>query len=101
MHFFIARSYENKTVVSNQVDLNRESKHTKSRFFSTKKYDTYKCLICTEFCEVFTFLVENIYVQFEDRVYQQIVWVPYIGKSCAPLIADLLREGFYVKPSQI
>ena len=32
--------------------------------------------------------MENIYVQFEGRVYQQIVGIP-MGKNCAQLIADL------------
>ena len=32
--------------------------------------------------------MENIYVQFEDRVYQQIVGIP-LGTNCASLIADL------------
>ena len=54
-------------------------------------------------CEAFTFLVENIYVQFEGVVYQQIVGLP-TGTNYAPLIVDvfiLLWEGFYVKPSQM
>ena len=36
----------------------------------------------------FTFLMENIYVQFDSMVYQQIVWIP-MDNNCAPLIADL------------
>ena len=32
--------------------------------------------------------MENIYVQFEDRVYEQIVGIP-MGTNCAPLISDL------------
>ena len=39
-------------------------------------------------CEAFTFLMENIYVQFECMVHQQIVGIP-LGTNCAPLIADL------------
>ena len=41
-------------------------------------------------CEDFTFLVENIYVQYDGMVYQHIVGIP-IGTTCncAPLIADL------------
>ena len=35
-----------------------------------------------------TFLMENIYVQFGDMLYQQIVGIP-MGTNCAPLIADL------------
>ena len=46
------------------------------------------CNFCLEFSEAFTFLMENIYVQFGDMVYQQIVGIP-MGTNCAPLIADL------------
>ena len=72
---------------------NRESKtylctSDKAGFFSNKKYDSYKCWSCAEFCEAFTFLMENIYVQFDGMVYQQIVGIP-MGTNCAPLIADL------------
>ena len=56
-------------------------------FFSNKKYDSYKCWSCAELYEAFTFLMENIYVQFDDMVYQQIVGIP-MGTNCAPLIAD-------------
>ena len=77
---------------------------TSGGIFPNKKYDSYKCWTCTEFSEAFTFLMENIFVQFDGMVYQQIVGIP-IGKNCAPLIADLffllLREGFYVKPPEI
>ena len=58
------------------------------RFFSNKKYDSYSCWTCTELCEFFTFLMENIYVQFDGMVYQQIVGIP-MDTNCAPLIADL------------
>ena len=35
-----------------------------------------------------TFLMENIYLQFVDRVYNKIVGIP-ISTNCAPLITDL------------
>ena len=59
---------------------NRESKVylctlDKVGLFSNKKYDSYKCWTCTEFSEAFTFLMENIYEQFDDMVYQQIVGI--------------------------
>ena len=59
----------------------RESKtylctSAKAGFFSNKKYDSYACWTCTELCEAFTFLLENIYVQFDGMVYQQIVGIP-------------------------
>ena len=63
---------------------NRESKtylctSAKAGFFSNKKYDSYACWICTELCEAFTFLIENIYVQFDCMVYQQIVGISMGG----------------------
>ena len=72
---------------------NRESKtylcsSDKAGFFSNKKYDSYACWTCTELCEAFSFLMENIYVQFDGMVYQQIVGIP-MGTNCAPLISDL------------
>ena len=60
----------------------------KAGIFSNKKYDSYKCWTCTDFSEALTFLMENIYVQFDGMVYQQIVGIP-MGTNCAPLIADL------------
>ena len=62
--------------------------HLRQDFFSNKKYDSYRCWSCAELCEAFTFLMENIYVQFDGMVYQQIVGIP-MGTNCAPLIADL------------
>ena len=61
-----------------------------THFYSNKKYVTYTCLTCTELCESYIFLIENIYVQFDDLLYQQIVGFP-MGTTCncAPLIADL------------
>ena len=60
---------------------NRESKTylctaSQAGFFSNKKYDWYIYWTCTELFEAYTFLLENIYVQFDGMVYQQIVWVP-------------------------
>ena len=71
----------------------RESKtylctSVKAGFFSNKKYDSYKCWSCAELCEAFTFLMENIYVQFDGMVYQQILGIP-MGTNCDPFIADL------------
>ena len=46
---------------------------------------------CAEWCEGFTFLIENIYIlylQFEGMVNQQTVGIR-MDTNCAPLIADL------------
>ena len=60
----------------------------KAGFLSNKKHDSYKCWTCAEFCEDFTFIRENIYVQSEGMVYQQKVGIT-MGTNCAPLIANL------------
>ena len=57
-------------------------------FSLNTKYDSYACWTCTELCEAFTFLMENIYVQFDGMVYQQIVGIP-MGTYCALLKDDL------------
>ena len=52
------------------------------------RYNLYKCWTCAGLCEAWTFLMENIYVQFEGMLYQQVVGIP-MDKTCAPLRADL------------
>ena len=44
--------------------------------------------LARSYVKLLTFLLENIYVQFDGMVYQQIVGIP-MGTNCAPLIADL------------
>ena len=76
--------------------------HKKTHVIVTKYY-SYACWTCTELCEAFTFqnvtlnhnqqqhftfLMENIYVQFDGMVYTQIIGI-LMGTNCAPLIADL------------
>ena len=56
-------------------------------FFGNKKYDSYKYWSCAELCKAFTFLIENIYVQFDGIVYQPNSWDSK-GTNCALLIAD-------------
>jgi hypothetical protein len=41
---------------------------------------------------MFGFLVDNIYVVFGDKVFQQAVGIP-MGTNCAPLLADLFLSG--------
>ncbi len=42
----------------------------------------------TEFIQAFTFLIDNIYVIFDDNIYCQTLGIPR-GTDCAPLLADL------------
>ena len=49
--------------------------------------------------------MENIYVQFEDSVYQKIVGIPIVT-NCASFIPDVFlycyeKEKYYIQPSQI
>jgi hypothetical protein len=39
------------------------------------------------------FLLDNIYVVFEDQVFQQSVGIP-MGTNCAPLLADLFLYSY-------
>ena len=58
---------------------------------------------CTELCEAFTFLVENIYVQLDDMVYQQIGGDSYGHKLCSTYSrpVSVFLKGFYAKPPEI
>ena len=55
---------------------------------------------CTELCEAFTFLMENIYVQFDGMVYQQIVGIP-VGHTLnfCPNLVQYRFKNMYLKES--
>ena len=39
-------------------------------------------------CEALIYLLDNIYIRFDTKLYRQIVGIP-MGTNCAPLVADL------------
>ena len=39
-------------------------------------------------CESLTFLLDNVYISFDAKLYRQIVGIP-MGTNFAPLVADL------------
>jgi len=39
------------------------------------------------------FLIDNMFVMFDGRVFQQTIGIP-MGTNCAPLIADLLLYSY-------
>ena len=39
-------------------------------------------------CEALTFLLDNIYIRFDTKLFRQIVGIP-MSTNCAPLVADL------------
>ena len=42
------------------------------------------------------FLVDNIFVVFGGKVFQQIVGIPK-GTNCAPLLADIPYNGYFLR----
>ena len=53
-------------------------------------------------CNVLTFLLDNIFIQFGSKLYRQVVGIP-MGTNCAPLVADLFlfcyERDFMMSPS--
>ena len=39
-------------------------------------------------CEALTYLLDNIFIRFDNKLYRQIIGIP-MGTNCAPLVADL------------
>ena len=62
-------------------------------FLATRNMTRINVGLARSLREAFTFLMENIYVQFDGMVYQQIVGIP-MGTNCAPLIADLFLNCY-------
>ena len=48
----------------------------------------YKLWSCQNVCNALSYLLENIYIRFGNKLYRQIVGIP-MGTNCAPLVADL------------
>lgn len=57
-------------------------------FFTNEQVDHYTMWTCTEVCAALSFLLDNIFVCFDNTVYRQVVGIP-MGTNCAPLVADL------------
>ena len=50
--------------------------------------DNYKLWSCQNVCDALSYLLDNIYIRFGNKLYRQIVGIP-MGINCAPLVADL------------
>ena len=57
-------------------------------FFTSDAVRNYNLWSCQTVCEVLTFLLDNIYIRFESKLYRRIVGIP-MGTNCAPLVADM------------
>ena len=62
--------------------------NTERAFFTNDNYEKYTMWTCEQVCDSLVFLLDNIFVQYGDSIYQQVIGIP-MGTNCAPLIADL------------
>ena len=60
----------------------------KKAFFTSTDHRGYKLWSCQNVCNALSFLLENIYFRFGNKLYRQIVGIP-MGTNCAPLVANL------------
>ena len=60
----------------------------KAFFTSADHYWGYHLWSCQNVCDALSFLLDNIYIRFDTKLYRQIVGIP-MGTNCAPLVADL------------
>ena len=51
-------------------------------------YRGYTLWSCQNVCDALSYLVDNIYIRFGNKLYRQIVGIS-MGTNCAPLVADL------------
>ena len=57
-------------------------------FFTSSDRSRYTLWSCQNVCDVLSYLLDNIYIRFETKLYRQIVGIP-MGTHCAPLFANL------------
>ena len=62
-------------------------------FTSVDHYKVSHIWSCQNVCDALSFLLDNIYIRFGDKLYRQIVGIP-MGTNCAPLVADLFLSCY-------
>ena len=60
----------------------------KKALFTSTYHRGYKLWSCQSVCDALSYLLDNIYIRFGNKLYRQIVGIP-IGTNFAPLVADL------------
>ena len=60
----------------------------KKAFFTSTDHRGYKLWSCQNVCDALSYLLDNIYIRFGNKLYRKIVGIP-MGTNCAPLVADL------------
>ena len=57
-------------------------------FFTSDVYKNYNLWPCQKVCEALVYLLDNIFIRFDTKLYRQIIGIP-MCTNCAPLVADL------------
>ena len=60
----------------------------KNDFFTSEQPKRYKLRSCQKMCDALCYLLDNIFIRFDSKIYRHIVGSP-MGTNCAPLVADL------------
>ena len=62
-------------------------------FMYSKKQNGKTCFTEEQVISMLKFLIDNTFVEFGGRLFQQIVGIP-MGTNCAPLLADLFLFSY-------
>ena len=54
-------------------------------FFTSENPKKYHAWSCQNVCDALTFLLDNIFIRFDTKVYRQVVGIP-METNCAPLV---------------
>ena len=57
-------------------------------FFTSTDHRGYTLWSCQNLCGALSYLLDNIYIRFGNKLYRKIVGIP-MGTNFAPLVADL------------
>ena len=61
--------------------------YDKKAFFTSTDNKGYKLWSCQNVCDTLSYLLNNIYIKFGNKLYRQIVGTP-MGTNCTSLVAD-------------
>ena len=61
----------------------------RKRFCTSIDHRGYKLWSCQNVCDAFSYLLDDIYIIFGNKLYRQIVGIP-MSTNCAPLVAYLV-----------
>ena len=62
----------------------------RNAFFTSADLRVYTIWSCQNVCDTLSYLFDNIYIRFGNKLYRQIAGIP-MGTNCAPLVADLFK----------